>query len=191
MLVIVLEGRGVSFNNGEANMSQHSFLPSTKYLEPPQITAAIYRSTIEVFAAFGAGRAPRVAKNYDVGTLLSAATSARLHYSPEDGQVSVTYPDAHIEAAVLKAGSPSVIHDLEELDAALDEEIVEVEASGVREMSKREEKELKAVMESWGHEWRDIPLEDQKVKFAVRISLTHSRGQTDNHDRSLNDSPAS
>jgi hypothetical protein len=110
-----------------------------------------------------------VAKSYEVGTLLSAATSARLHYSPEDGQVSVTYLDTDNEAAVLKAGAPSVIPDLEDLDAALDEEVVEVEASGVREISKREEKELKAVVDSWGNEWREIPLEDQKVKFAVRV----------------------
>jgi len=96
----------------------------------------------------------------------SAAIQATLSYDNETGSVSVSYPDAATEQAVLKAGAPTVFAD--ELEAALDleEEIVDT-ASSASELDSRREAELKATIASWGRSWRQIPLEDMKVKFAV------------------------
>jgi len=143
-----------------------SFLPTTKYIEPAQITAAIYRSTVEVFAAIGANRKPRVSKGYEVGALLSPATSASIQYTAENGAVSVTYPSAEVETAVLRAGSAQV--DEVEAEAILDDEIVD-DVNTTREISKKELAELRATIDSWGRSWREIPLEDQKIKFAVSL----------------------
>lgn len=68
---------------------------------------------------------------------------------------------------MLKAGAPTVYAD--ELEAALDleEEIVDT-ASTVSELDSRREAELKATIAGWSTSWRQIPLEDMKVKFAVR-----------------------
>jgi hypothetical protein len=105
-----------------------------------------------------------VSKGYDVGALLSPATSASIQYTAENGAVSVTYPSAEIETAVLKAGSAQV----EEVEAVLDEEIVDDVSAG-REVSKKELAELRTTIDSWGRSWREIPLEDQKIKFAVSV----------------------
>jgi len=105
-----------------------------------------------------------VSKGYEVGPLLSPATSASIQYTAENGAVSVTYPSAEIETAVLRAGSAQV----DEVDAILDEEIVDdVNAGGA--ISKKELTELRATIDTWGRSWREIPLEDQKIKFAVSL----------------------
>ena len=105
-----------------------------------------------------------MSKGYEVGSLLSPATSASIQYITETGAVSVTYPSAEIETAVLRAGSAQV----DEVEAILDEEIVDdVTPSG--SISKKELTELRATIDTWGRSWREIPLEDQKIKFAVSL----------------------
>ena len=87
----------------------------------------------------------------------------------------MAYPDSTIEQAVLKAGAPAVIADeLEELEAAsaLEEEIVDSADAASELHTPRHEAQLKATIASWGRSWREIPLEDMKVKFAVCLSLS-------------------
>ena len=105
-----------------------------------------------------------MSKGYEVGSLLSPATSASIQYTAQTGAVSVTYPSAEIETAVLRAGSAQV----DEVEAILDEEIVDdVNPNGT--ISKKELTELRATVDTWGRSWREIPLEDQKIKFAVSL----------------------
>lgn len=107
---------------------------------------------------------------YHTGELpASAALQATLQYNKETREVSVTYPDAATEKSVLKAGAPTVIAD--ELDAAMDleEEIVNT-AETTSELDARQAAQLKAMITGWGQDWRKIPLDDMKVKFAVHSS---------------------
>lgn len=65
---------------------------------------------------------------------------------------------------MLRAGSAQV----DEVEAILDEEIVD-DVNTSREISKKELAELRTTIDSWGRSWREIPLEDQKIKFAVSV----------------------
>lgn len=144
-----------------------------------EITAAIYRAVVEVFAALGAGRTPRTSKFYNVGSLVNEALQVKIELTKAEdpageGKVRLSYPSSVIEHAVLRAGSPTsstLPSTPSTIDETEDEVHVDITSGEVVETASYTPASLKALISSWGRTWLHIPLQDPKLKLAVSLEI--------------------
>lgn len=142
-----------------------------------EITAAIYRAVVEIFAALGAGRTPRTSKFYNVGSLVNEALQVKIELTKAEdptgeGKVRLSYPSSVIEQAVLRAGSPTTStlpSTPSTIDKTEEEVHVDITSGEVVETASYTPESLKAMISSWGRTWLHIPLQDPKLKLAVSL----------------------
>lgn len=161
-----------------SNICQCSFLSPTRLESTDEITVALYRAAVEIFAALGAGYSPRTSQNYTLGTLANAATLVKLENTKEGdpegaGKVRLSYPSEDVAAAVLAAGSPSNPTASATLaDSPFDDAAVAAPVSN----PVSQPQSLASLVKSFGHSWFHISLENPKVKFAVSLYAAVNTG---------------
>lgn len=157
------------------------FIPEHKLVSPEEITVAIYRSIVEVFAATWAGRElkklPRVAE----GGLISAALQVRMRPSQDGEGVDLFFPNEQVRKAVLgenrripTANDVGSTVSIRGLDATESGAVVEAPAASEAHDSEAQAAidytidSLKQTIQSWGRYWTHVSLDHSVIKFAVR-----------------------
>lgn len=164
---------------------QYSFLPKTKFETPEELTIAVYRAVVEIFAAYTAGRTPRTSQTYHVGPLVNEALQVKVNHDINSpGKVTLEYPSKAIERAVLKAGQTKSQDP--DVSASAPAETLVTNASRTNLITSFNDttikpatqdtttEDLAKIIASLGHSWLHIPLTDPKIKFAVSFPLSHS-----------------
>lgn len=165
------------------------FIPLRKLESSEEITVAIYRAVVEVFAATWAGRPLKSMPRVGEGALLSEALNVRMR--PHADGVEFSFPDNTTKIAVLgnnlrRSGtsdsastvlipgmSNTHIDDLTtdnvKVDASASQHVFDLQAHSGEESSTYTLESLRQIIRAWGRAWTHVSIDHSVIKFAVRV----------------------
>ncbi|KFZ05174.1 hypothetical protein V501_08620 [Pseudogymnoascus sp. VKM F-4519 (FW-2642)] len=184
-------GRGVWWS-GREEPNYAGYIPQQKVTDPYELTAALHRAVIEVFALRDAEQPLSKLANSDVGPDLTAEVQIVM----ADGGAKLSLPQNIGLQEIADSLAPRVQEPVDETvvedetavkaDPTESEEDVAADRSAVDPLHQAQ---VQSAVESWDPTWLSVSLNDPEVKFAVVkrvLQLTGIRMSDSNINASKN-----
>lgn len=170
-------GRGVWWS-GRQEPNYNGYIPQQKITDPYELTAALHRAVVEVFALRDADQPLSKLTNSDVGPDLTTEVQIVM----EDGGAKLSLPQnvglldiSESLAPRVQALDETVIEDETAVKANPTESEVDV-AADRSHVDPLHQSQAQSAVESWDPTWLSVSLKDPEVKFTVSIfNHFHSR----------------
>lgn len=164
------------------NSESERFLPLVKLATPEEITVAIHRAAVEVFAALATSRPLKKLPYPQPGALVDATTGVQIVPTADGLGAVLEFPSAQVMQAILQSSpsaSGSTTIEVPGLAQAVLEPTEEVTSEAVQEpefISSPQvytTESLKQNIDSWGRGWLHLSLMHPVIKFAVSFHPHH------------------